>query len=275
MSTLEQLEKYFTKDDITGNLTFKDPEGIIPGFKLIFVEGGEYINCDGKPIELSPFYMAEFLVTQEIYVAVTGKKNPSKFQGINHPVESVSWFDAVDLCNVLNRKIGLPPVCDKGYKFIDSIGKKTEIGNVQGFRLPTDAEWEYAAGGGADNRTIFAGTNNKKELDDYAWYDKNSKEKTHPIGQKKPNQLGLYDMSGNVWEWCYDRYGGYSQQSTINPIGPSNGPRRVMLGGSWDFNADFSSVDYPYGNTPHSKWGHNGFRLLFALEFTSGPGQGG
>ena len=77
MITLEQLEKYFTKDETTGNLTFKDPEGVIPGFKLIFVEGGEFISCDGKPIVLSPFYMAEFLVTQEIYVAVTKKENPS------------------------------------------------------------------------------------------------------------------------------------------------------------------------------------------------------
>ncbi len=127
MITLEHLEKYFTIDNTTGNLTFKDPEGVIPGFKLIFVQGGGFKSCDGITIKLSSFYIAEFQITQEIYIAVTGKQNPSRFQGINHPVEQVSWFGAVDFCNVFNSKIGLPPIYDKDYNFLDINGKKLTL----------------------------------------------------------------------------------------------------------------------------------------------------
>ncbi len=272
MSTLEQLEKYFTKDEITGNLTFKDPEGMIPSFKLIFVEGGEFINCNGKPIELSHFYIAEIQVTQEIYTAVTGKKNPSEFQGINHPVERVSWFDAVDFCNVLNHRICLEPVCDKGYKFIDSIGKKTEIGNVQGFRLPTDAEWEYAARGGIKRRDtpkgeptcIYAGSNN---LEHVGWYDENTSNETKPVGLKFPNELGIYDMSGNVFEWCWDFYdhGFFKKSVKMNPVNLRNSPNRVLRGGSWHDDSEGCRVASRRIITPDFAWDINGFRFLFTV----------
>ena len=282
MITLEQLEKYFTKDETTGNLTFKDPQGVIPGFKLIFVQGGEFISHDRKPIELSPFYIAEFQVTQEIFVAVTGKKNPSGFQGINHPAEMVTWFDAVDFCNFLNRKIGLPPAFDKDYNFLDGNGNKTDIGKVEGFRLPTDAEWEYAARGGIKRRDtptgepacLYAGSNN---LEHVGWYDENSGGETKPVGLKFPNELGIYDMSGNVWEWCWDFWdGGFFKKSTkMNPVNINNGPRRVLRGGSWNDLAGGSRVAIRNRSLPDGNWFNRGFRLLFALKFTSGSSRSG
>jgi len=272
MITLEQLEKYFTKDETTGNLTFKDPEGVIPGFKLIFVQGGEYISCNGNTIELSSFYMAEFLVTQEIYVAVTKNENPSEFQGINHPVEKVSWFEAVDFCNVLNSTIGLPPVCDKDYRFIDSKGIKTDLGNVEGFRLPTDAEWEYAARGGINRRDTplggpvcqYAGSNN---IEHVGWYDKNSGRETKPVGLKFPNEIEIYDMSGNVWEWCWDFYArGFFKKSTkINPVNINNGPHRVLRGGSWGNGAVDGRVAAHSRYAPDDNWRGIGVRFLLAL----------
>jgi formylglycine-generating enzyme required for sulfatase activity len=280
MITLEQLEKYFMKDEITGNLTFTDPEGVIPGFKLIFVEGGEYTSCDRKPIELSSFYMAEFQVTQEIWVAVTNKENPSRFQGINHPVEQVSWFDAVDFCNVLNHKIGWPPVCDKDYHFIDSKGIKSDIGNVEGFRLPTDAEWEYAARGGIKRRDTplggpacrYAGSNN---IDNVGWHEQNSGGETKPVGLKFPNELGIYDMSGNGWEWCWDVWDDFffKKSTKMNPVNISNGPHRVVRGGSWFDLAGSIRVADRYDLRPDDWWYGRGFRLSLGLQFTSEPGK--
>jgi formylglycine-generating enzyme required for sulfatase activity len=278
MITLEQLEKYFMKDEITGNLTFTDPEGVIPGFKLIFVEGGEFISCDGKPIELSPFYISEFQVTQEIYIAVTNKENPSNFQGINHPVELVTWFEAVDFCNDLNRKIGLPPVFVKDHHLIDSNGNKTENGYVEGFWLPTDAEWEYAARGGIKRRDtemggpacLFAGSNN---IEHVGWYEKNGSNETKPVGLKFPNELGIYDMSGNVWEWCWDFYdeGYFYKSSKKNPVNINNGTRRVVRGGSWHNRAIDARVDYHHSSSPDFDWNDHGIRLTFSFQFTDSP----
>ena len=223
------------------------------------------------------FYLSKFQVTQAEYIKITGKSNPSSFKDKDqNPVEQVSWFDAVAFCNLMNVKAGFPKVYDRDGDLLDKDGKITyDITKVRGFRLPTEAEWEYAAGGGAENRTIFAGYNNEYELGDYAWYDKNSNKQTHPVGQKKPNQLGLYDMSGNVWEWCYDRYGDYRQVPQTNPIGFSVDHNRVLRGGSWDYGADDSRVARRNRDTLDPYWLSAGFRLLFALEFTSGPGQGG
>ena len=175
-------------------------------------------------------------------------------------------YPAIAYCDLLNVKAGFPKVYDKDGNLLDKDGRLArDITKVRGFRLPTEAEWEYAAGGGTENRTEFAGTNNENELGDYTWYEKNSDGKTHPVGQKKPNQLGLFDMSGNVWEWCYDRYGEYSYQQQNNPIGPSDGPYRVFRGGSYYSYADFSPVAMRYYYTPDNFWCFIGFRILFAL----------
>ena len=151
------------------------------------------------------YYIGKYEVTQALWKAVMGKK-PSKFKGDNLPVEQVSWNDCQEFISKLNRITG-----------------KT-------FRLPTEAEWEYAARGGKKSRgNQYSGSNN---LSDVAWYLDNSGEKTHAVGTKQPNELGIYDMSGNVYEWCQDWKGSYSSSSQVNPTGANSGSTRVFRGGS-------------------------------------------
>ena len=236
-------------------------------FSFEFIKGGTFRLDDKYPVTVRDFYLSKYLVTQSEYIKNTGKANPSKFiDNGQNPAEQVSWFDVIAYCDILNFKAGFANVYDKDGNLLDKDGRiTTDITKVIGFRLPTEAEWEYAAGGGSENRTIFAGSNNENELGDYAWYDKNSKEKTHPVGQKKPNQLGLYDMSGNVWEWCYDRCGYYNRQPQIHPIGPSEGPDRVVRGGSWRIGTAGSLVASRGSLTPGRRGYDFGFRLVFAL----------
>ena len=164
---------------------------------------------DEKPthsVTLSSFYLCKYEVTQALWRAVMGD-NPSSFKGDNLPVEQVSWYDCQTFISRLNNLTG------------------------KNFRLPTEAEWEYAARGGNRSRGYkYSGSN---ALSDVAWYEDNSGHKTHPVGSKSPNELGLYDMSGNVWEWCSDWTGTYSSTAQTHPTGPSGGSRRVNRGGSW------------------------------------------
>ena len=150
--------------------------------------------------------------------------NPSYFKGDNLPVENVSWDDCKKFISKLNSLTG------------------------QNFRLPTEAEWEFAArGGNNSNRYQYSGSN---ELGDVAWYDGNCGYKTHVVATKQPNELGLYDMSGNVWEWCSDCFGNYSSSSLTNPTGPNSGYSRVCRGGSWLKDAWYcrSSLRFNYGH---------------------------
>lgn len=190
-------------------------------FKMIRVEGGSFLMGstseqgsdsydDEKPahrVSLDDYYIGETVVTQDLWRAVMGD-NPSHFKGGSLPVEYVSWDDCQEFLKQLNRKTG-----------------KT-------FRLPTEAEWEYAARGGRKSQGLkYAGSN---DIDEVAWYDGNSGNKTHPVKQKAANELGLYDMSGNVREWCQDWYAGsYSSSPQTNPTGPSSGSGRVSRGGGW------------------------------------------
>ena len=153
------------------------------------------------------YYIGKYEVTQALWQAVMGS-NPSYLKGNNNlPVERVSWDDCQDFLSKLNRITG-----------------KT-------FRLPTEAEWEYAARGGNKSRGYqYSGSNN---LSDVAWYDDNSGNKSHAVGTKQPNELGIYDMSGNVCEWCQDRFGKYNSSSQVNPTGANSGSGRVIRGGSW------------------------------------------
>lgn len=179
-------------------------------FKMIHVEGGTFTMGEGSnahQVTLSSYYIGETPVTQALWKEVTGK-TPSYFKGDQRPVEQVSWDDCQDFIKKLNAKIG----------------KK--------FRLLTDAEWEYAARDGTKSKGyLYAGSN---DINEVAWYMENSNGTTHPVGQKKPNELGLYDMSGNVWEWCQDWHDGYIWNQT-NPTDPTSEFFCVHRGGSWSF----------------------------------------
>ena len=221
-------------------------------FTMVFVEGGTFTMGatseqgseaygDEKPthsVTLSSYYIGETEVTQALWQAVMGN-NPSYFKGDNLPVERVSYNDVKEFITKLNQKTG-----------------KT-------FRLPTEAEWEYAARGGKESKGYkYSGSDN---IDDVAWYYENSNNKTHPVKTKRPNELGIYDMSGNVWEWCSDWYGKYTSEAQTNPQGPSGGSNRVSRGGSWIINARYCRASNRYFDDLSFLYIILGFRLALAL----------
>ena len=189
---------------------------------MVLIKGGAFDmgdnrgNSNEKPVHrvvLNDFQLCKYPVTQAQWKQIMGD-NPSSFKGDDLPVESVSWNDAQEFIEKLNEMTG------------------------QKYRLPTEAEWEYAARGGNQSKGfVYAGSN---DIDEVAWHYGNSGNKTHPVGQKKPNELGLFDMSGNVWEWCRDWYAGdyYAKSPEKNPAGPDSGSYRVIRGGSWSIDAD-------------------------------------
>ncbi|MDR1898272.1 MAG: formylglycine-generating enzyme family protein, partial [Prevotellaceae bacterium] len=231
------------------------------GIEMIYVQGGTFtMGCtaeqgndcdeDEKPahqVRLNSFYMGKYTVTQAQWKAVMGI-NPSSFKGDNLPVESVSWHKVQEFIRKLNEQTG------------------------KNYRLPTEAEWEYAARGGNKSKGYkYSGSNT---VDNVAWHDGNSGKKrrqwvitgysggaTHPVGQKSPNELGIYDMSGNVWEWCDDWSGNYSNVVQTNPKGPSSGSYRVIRGGSWYNSAQSVRVPYRSYRTPDDRGDLIGFRL--------------
>ncbi|MEI6143266.1 MAG: formylglycine-generating enzyme family protein [Mariniphaga sp.] len=272
----------FATDRAKNSITLRPGLGNIPTFTLVCVEGGEFLmgengkTDDEKPphrVSVNSFFMAEVPVTQELYRSITGK-SPSQFEGVNHPVEQVTWYNAVAFCNQLNKLLKLP----KPYSGKDEETKCNF--RCTAFRLPTEAEWEYAARGGAvethgcsslpgnPQQFEYAGSGN---LNKVAWYEKNNEYETKPVGLKYPNRLGLYDMSGNVFEWCWDRYDDYYYDQccknglTRNPIGPENGSSRVLRGGSWGSDAGSSRVAYRNSRAPGADWDDRGFRILLAL----------
>lgn len=217
-------------------------------FTMVPVEGGTFtmgatseqgsdVWDEEKPahkVTLSDYYIGQTEVTQALWKAVMGS-NPSDSKGDNLPVEQVSWDD----CQV----------------FIQNLNQLTG----KQFRLPTEAEWEYAARGGRKSRGYkYAGGN---DIGSVAWCDGNSGNETHPVGTKQANELGVYDMSGNVWEWCSDRYGDYQSSSQSDPQGPSSGSRRVFRGGSCYDSAGYCRVSSRYGDTPDYRYIILGLRL--------------
>jgi sulfatase modifying factor 1 len=213
---------------------------IIDNLEMVLIEGNSSI---------SSFYIGKFLVTQKEYFAIM-KINPSNFKGdvstavstSNLPVETVSWFDAIRFCNALSKKHDLQPVYNESTgEFLNSVT------NLKGYRLPSEAEWVFTAKGGNKSGGFkFSGSN---KIDEVAWYSANSDSKTHPVGSLKPNELGIYDMSGNVWEWCHDWY--------ILGFG------RVIRGGSWHKGGDanYVSVSSRYGYDPDGRTSFIGFRV--------------
>lgn len=189
-------------------------------YNMVWVDGGTFRMgatseqgseiSDEKPVHsvtLSGYYIGKTEVTQALWQAVMGS-NPSYFEGDDLPVEQVSWDDCQEFIRKLNSLTG------------------------QNFRLHTEAEWEFACRGGNNSRGYkYSGSN---YIDNVAWYDGNSGDKTHPVATKSPNELGIYDMSGNVWEWCADWYGDYSSGRQTNPKGPYDGSGRVIRGGGWN-----------------------------------------
>ena len=183
------------------------------------------------------YYIGKYEVTQALWQAVMGS-NPSNFKGDALPVEQVSWNDCQDFISKLNAMTG------------------------KRFRLPTEAEWEYAARGGKKSRGYqYSGS---KTLGDVAWYDGNSGSKTHAVGTKQPNELGIYDMAGNVWEWCQDWYGSYSSSSQTNPTGAVSGSGRVNRGGSRDSVARVCRSSYRTSNSPGFRISILGLRLVLS-----------
>ena len=214
-------------------------------FTMKLVEGGtfqmgsndSYAESDEKPVHdvtLSSYYIGETEVTQALWKAVMGN-NPSYFKGDNLPVEHVSWKDCQEFIRKLNQKTG------------------------KQFRLPTEAEWEYAARGGKKSKGFkYAGSDNE---DSVAWYYDNSNKQTHQVKGKLPNELGIFDMCGNIGEWCNDWYGKYDGGTQINPIGSPSGSRRVLRGGGWHFdNNSCRALNRSY-DFPNEKNYGIGFRL--------------
>jgi len=200
------------------------------------------------------FYLGAHQVTLGQYGPVTGI-NPCRFKGSEDlPVESVSWFDAVAFCNKLSER-------EKRTPFYRINGTEVNVLGGDGYRLPTEAEWEYACRAGS--ATIYPFGDDASALGEFAWYDKNSENKTHPVGQKSPNGWGLHDMLGNVWEWCADWYEAkyYASSPPADPPGASGASHRVIRGGGWRYQPVYCRSAGRGGYEPADRSIYLGFRL--------------
>jgi formylglycine-generating enzyme required for sulfatase activity len=243
----------------------------------VLVEGGTFTmgdtwgggDSDERPTHkvtfTYDFYIGKYEVTFDEYDAfcnATGKSKASDsgWGRGTRPVINVTWWDAIDYCNWLSEKEKLPKAYDSDGNLLDKDGRITiDPSKVVGYRLPTEAEWEYAAKGGNKSEGYkYSGSDN---VSDVAWYSSNSGSKTQEVGKKAPNELGLYDMSGNVWEWCSDWYGSYSSSAQTNPYNSTAGSYRVLRGGSWSNYATYARVAFRSNLSPTVTSYYLGFRI--------------
>jgi formylglycine-generating enzyme required for sulfatase activity len=224
-----------------------------PAIEMVFVQGGVFtMGCTEEQgddcvegenpahqVTVSDFYIGKYVVTQAQWKAVM-TNNPARFKGDNLPVESVSLNDVQEFINRLNAQTG------------------------KLYRLPTEAEWEFAARGG--NSTMGYKYSGSNTVDDVSWYKDNSANATHPVGTKSPNELGIYDMNGNVYEWCNDWYGMYTKSAKTDPTGVSSGSHRVIRGGGWSSTAKYARAASRYISTSESRNSNLGFRLAYGSE---------
>ncbi len=211
------------------------------------------------------FWMMETPVTQNQYQTIMGE-NPSKATqvGLIAPVEQVSWYDAAAFANKLSALEGVSESFVGTGGWIDGVGnKRSDYVASEGWRLPTEAEWEYAC---------RAGTKAPRygDLHQIAWFGENSGT-THAVKRKQPNAWGLYDMLGNVWEWCYDWYGDYAGQAATDPVGVVTGTVRIERGGGWISHAYALRATFRHGNTPFSRDAYLGFRLVISSRYEPRP----
>jgi formylglycine-generating enzyme required for sulfatase activity len=244
------------------NLSLTSTPGDTPA-GMVLVRGGAFMMgidgelTDEKPIhEVSTdsFYIDKYEVTQEEWQEIMGS-NPSFFKGEKNPVGEIDWYTAIEFCNKKSKVEGLTP-CYSG------IGDNINCNfAADGYRLPTEAEWEFACLGGLKSRNYsFSGSNDISEV---AWYEGNSGGKPHPVGQKKPNELGIYDMSGNNWEWCWDWYAQeYNIEPSHNPTGPASGKDRCYRGGGINGRMEFERCKGRFQISPSYSHSDMGLRLV-------------
>jgi formylglycine-generating enzyme required for sulfatase activity len=243
-----------------------EPAKVFP--KMIRINGGTFFmgsnegafraNERAHQVTVKPFLISESEVTQELYTAVMNQ-NPSYFKGTDLPVENISWFEAVLFCNTLSELNGLAPAYTIEGELV------TWNRDSKGFRLPTEAEWEYAARGGQGGAGTEilekAGYSGGTVVGDIGWFSGNASRRSQPVKNKLPNELDIYDMSGNVWEWCWDWYDDYPSDPVYDPIGSPSGKNRVFRGGAWVTPVNQLRVTFRVGNPPATKAYSVGFRI--------------
>ncbi|MDX1908241.1 MAG: SUMF1/EgtB/PvdO family nonheme iron enzyme [Bacteroidia bacterium] len=240
---------------------------------MVRIEGGSFEMGEGYPVTLSDYLLYRYPVTQALWREVMGADPEGLyFAGADRPVEKVSWYDAVTFCNCLSEACGLEAVYIINPTQQDPHNTSSFdylkwaiswVPGAKGYRLPTEAEWEYAARGGKYNLGFeYSGG---VDLDEVSWYADNSYGETHPTGLKAPNALGLYDLSGHVWEWCQDWYGSYPSEPQNNPGGPADGAGRVFRGGSWLLDPIYARVSNRINWHPDRRIHNLGFRLARSI----------